>query len=66
MPLDQATSELAATLTVRIDAVARLCAAPKAPLPRLRMEHAGTVIGEARSAVEIGKATDLQSAPSVD
>jgi hypothetical protein len=30
------------------------------------MEHAGTVIGEARSAVEIGKATGLQSAPSVD
>jgi hypothetical protein len=62
MPLDQATSELVATLTARIDAVVRLCATSKAPLPRLRKEHAGTVIGEARSAVEAGKAAELQSA----
>lgn len=62
MPLDLLTSEVAATLTARVEAVVRIYPLSKENLRRARMDHASAVIDCARLAVASGDTASLQSA----
>ena len=62
MPRDQSPSEMAATLTARVDAVARIYALLGEDSGRAQGNHASTVIDRARFAVASGEAASLQSA----
>jgi hypothetical protein len=62
MPLDLSSSEMAATLTARVDAIARIHALLGESSRRARSDHAVAVIDHARFAVASGDAASLQSA----